>query len=146
MKALCDVHIARKAVRFFQENNLESIHTNDILDGYFTKDRDLSQYAERHQYTLLSKDADFKDSHLLKNASQRLIKINLGNIPTNLFIAILKQYLSLFIEKMDAGSCYVAVNSTSQQAFLSLNNSNFPVTNPSNIFFPFPAFPFIFEP
>ena len=40
MKVLCDVHIAKKVVRFFQENEIESAHINDILDSWYTKDSD----------------------------------------------------------------------------------------------------------
>ena len=33
MKVLCDVHIARKVVRFFQGEGVEAIHINDILES-----------------------------------------------------------------------------------------------------------------
>lgn len=42
LRVLCDVHIAYKVVRFFEEKGYESIHVNDILDGFYTKDRDIS--------------------------------------------------------------------------------------------------------
>jgi len=41
MKILCDVHIAKKVVRFFQEQGIESVHVNDILDSWFTKDESI---------------------------------------------------------------------------------------------------------
>lgn len=34
MKVLCDVHIARKVVRFFQGEGVEAIHINDILESW----------------------------------------------------------------------------------------------------------------
>ncbi len=33
MKVLCDVHIARKVVRFFLAEGIESVHINDVLDS-----------------------------------------------------------------------------------------------------------------
>ena len=82
MKVLCDVHIAKKVVRFFRDNGVESVHVNDILDSWYTKDEDIANYADDYDYTLMSKDADFKNSHLLKSSPKKLLKINLGNIPT----------------------------------------------------------------
>ena len=38
MKVLCDVHIAKKVVRFFQSRDIEAIHVNDILDSWYSKD------------------------------------------------------------------------------------------------------------
>lgn len=113
MKVLCDVHIARKIVRFFQANGIEAIHTNDILNSCFTKDKDLSEYADEHDYVILTKDADFKNSHFLKDMPQKLIKVSLGNIPTPMLISLLEQNLSLLEEKFDAGSCYIEINSDS---------------------------------
>ena len=40
MKILCDVHIARKVVRFFLIRGIDSVHVNDILDGDHSKDSD----------------------------------------------------------------------------------------------------------
>ncbi|MCB9279926.1 MAG: DUF5615 family PIN-like protein [Lewinellaceae bacterium] len=66
MKVLCDVHIAKKVVRFFQSRDIEAIHVNDILDSWYSKDQDIAKYADQEDYVVLSKDADFKNSHLVK--------------------------------------------------------------------------------
>ncbi len=38
MKVLCDVHIARKVVRFFEKQGIDAIHVNDILDRWLCGD------------------------------------------------------------------------------------------------------------
>jgi predicted nuclease of predicted toxin-antitoxin system len=113
MRVLCDVHIARKVVRFFEGKSIEAVHVNDILDGYFTKDADLSRYADFHGYVIITKDADFKDSHFLKASPRKLIKVSLGNIPTNQLILLLDKHLTLLQEKFDTGNCYIEINPTS---------------------------------
>ena len=110
MKVLCDVHIAKKVVRFFRDQGIESIHINDILESWYTDDDAISQYADDHDFTVMTKDADFKDPHFLKNTPRKLLKISLGNISTQKLISILKNNLLLLEEKFDAGKCYIEID------------------------------------
>jgi len=110
MKILCDVHIARKVVRFLQEQGIESVHVNDILESWYTKDSSIAQYADEQGFTVMSKDSDFKDSHFLKGTPRRLLKISLGNISTNRLIEILGRNLELLKEKFEMEKCYVEIN------------------------------------
>lgn len=41
-KVLCDVHIAIKVAKFFASKGYKAIHVNKILDGYHSKDSDIS--------------------------------------------------------------------------------------------------------
>lgn len=107
MKVLCDVHIAKKVCTFFQNNGIESVHVNDILDSWYTSDNKISEYADTHGYTVVSKDKDFKNSHLLKKGPKRLLSINLGNISTTKLIALLEANLDLLKEKFKLDICYL---------------------------------------
>ena len=106
-KVLCDVHIAYKVVRFFQSNGHEAIHINDILDSYHTKDSEISRYANENGYTVMTKDADFRNSHLLNNSPSRVLKISLGNISTKRLIEILEANLDEIVRHFEAEKCFV---------------------------------------
>jgi predicted nuclease of predicted toxin-antitoxin system len=93
MKVLCDVHISHKIVRFLKKNQIESVHVNDILDSWFTKDKDIAIYADAHDFIIFTKDADFRNSYFLTQTPKKLIKLGLGNISTNQLIAILTDNL-----------------------------------------------------
>jgi predicted nuclease of predicted toxin-antitoxin system len=80
MKFLCDVHISRKLVAYFNSLGIEAIHVNQILDKSETKDADICRFADKNNYIVITKDADFKNSFLLNYTPKKLIKINLGNI------------------------------------------------------------------
>ncbi len=80
MKFLCDVHIAFKLVKYIEHNGFECIHVNSILNKWFTTDNEIAKYVDTNDYILISKDADFKNSHFVKHSPKKLIKINLGNI------------------------------------------------------------------
>ncbi len=45
MKVLCDVHISKKVVRFFQSQNIEALHVNDILQGSISEDQAIAALA-----------------------------------------------------------------------------------------------------
>lgn len=106
-KVLCDVHIAYKVVRFFERKGYEAKHINDILDGFYTKDSEISRFANENGFTVITKDADFKNSHLLINAPARLLKINLGNIPTNRLIEILEANLDEITTHFQEEKCFI---------------------------------------
>lgn len=90
MKFLCDVHISFKILNFIKIHFEGSVHVNNILDSYSTKDSDIITYADENDYTILTKDKDFKNSYLLKQKPKKPIKINLGNISNLEIINILK--------------------------------------------------------
>ncbi len=102
MKVLCDVHIAFKIVRFFESNDIEAVHVNDILDGDTSTDQDICAYADEYEYTVISKDSDFKNSHFIENTPARLIKVNLGNLSTRQLISILETHLDWIVELFES--------------------------------------------
>ena len=52
MKVICDVHIAKKVVKFLASEGVEAVHVNDILDSWHLKDQDIAQYADRNDFVL----------------------------------------------------------------------------------------------
>lgn len=95
MRFLCDVHITYKLVNHLKSLGFETIHVNQILDKSETKDSDICQYADKHDYIVITKDADFRDSHFVKRTPKQLIKINLGNISNNELIANISKHIHL---------------------------------------------------
>jgi predicted nuclease of predicted toxin-antitoxin system len=110
MKVLADVHIAKKVVRFFKDNNIEAIHVNDILDGSFTKDSAISEFVDANDFVLITKDSDFKDSHFLLKSPKKLIKISLGNILTSQLLEILEDHYSVILEKCNQEKVFIEIN------------------------------------
>ena len=108
-KVLCDVHIAFKVAKFFEERGYEAIHVNNIMEGSQTKDSAISDYANLHGLTVLTKDMDFKNSHFIQGKPNRLLRITLGNIPTKRLIEILDANLNTIIEHFQSEKCFVEI-------------------------------------
>ena len=76
-----------------KNNQIESVHVNDILDSWFIKDKDICIFADAYDFIVFTKDADFRNSHFLSQTPKKLIKLSLGNISTNQLIEILMENL-----------------------------------------------------
>ncbi|MDZ4846124.1 MAG: DUF5615 family PIN-like protein [Chitinophagales bacterium] len=109
IKALCDVHISYKIVKFLNERGIPATHVNDLPDKWHTKDNVVCQYADMHDLTGITKDEDFRNTHFVQGTPKRLIRITLGNISNVEWIKILDEHLLVIMHKMDAGKCYFEI-------------------------------------
>jgi predicted nuclease of predicted toxin-antitoxin system len=110
VKAICDVHLPKRLVAFLNEQDIETIHGSDILDSWYTRDKDFCKYSDENDYVFITKDNDFRNSHFLQNTPRRLIKINLGNISNDNLILAFQNQLSSFIQAFKNTNVYVEVN------------------------------------
>lgn len=111
MKILCDVHISIKVAKLFINKGFVAVHVNDILDKWYTSDIKISEYADQNDFTVITKDSDFKNSHFIKGSPRKLIKINLGNISTKRLLEILDNYSTFINEKFESNQeCYFEIN------------------------------------
>jgi predicted nuclease of predicted toxin-antitoxin system len=94
MKFLCDVHISYKLAKHLKSIGFDTIHINEILNKSETKDSDICQYADQHDFILITKDSDFRDTYFIKKTPKKLIKINLGNISNDELIHIISSHIS----------------------------------------------------
>jgi len=101
MRFLCDVHITYKLLNHLKNLGFEAIHVNQILDKSETKDADICRYADEHDYIVITKDADFRNTHFVNLTPKHLIKINLGNIANRQLISIVGAHLHLIKQIID---------------------------------------------
>lgn len=96
MKFLCDVHIPYHLSKFLVELGHESFHVNHILQKWNTSDSEICRFADENKLTLITKDADFRNSFFIKKTPKKLIKINLGNISNEELKTIFQKYMDTF--------------------------------------------------
>ena len=100
MKFLCDVHISFKLVKALSDLGHEAIHVNAILDKWFTKDAEISKFADANDCILITKDADFRNAFYLNNTPKKLLKINFGNLPNTKMTELVLANMT-FIEEIN---------------------------------------------
>ncbi len=106
MKFICDVHIPFKLVKNLNSLGFKTFHVNDLLNKWYTKDNEISAYADLHDLILITKDYDFKNSFFVKQTPRKLIKISLGNISNQNLIKIISDNLEA-IQKLNSGKRFL---------------------------------------
>ena len=80
MNFLVDAQLPRRMTTWLTAAGCDATHTLDLPDGNRTNDEQINDVADREQRVVVTKDADFVDSHLLRSRPAKLLLISTGNI------------------------------------------------------------------
>src|SRR5574337_519848 len=89
MRFLVDAHLPRRIARRLQAAGHDVLHTLDLPDGNRTTDAEINAISLREQRVVVTKDADFVNSFLLKHQPYKLLLISTGNIKNADFESLL---------------------------------------------------------
>ncbi len=89
MKFLVDAQLPRRAAGWLAVAGGDAVHTLDLPDANRTTDQQIVELAEREQRVVVTKDADFVDSHILSGQPAKLLLISTGNISNRELEALL---------------------------------------------------------
>jgi predicted nuclease of predicted toxin-antitoxin system len=84
----------------------ETVHVNQILNKWNTRDKDICSYADSNGMIVITKDYDFRDSFFLKKTPEKLIKISLGNISTSELINSISNILDA-ISRLNSNTSFM---------------------------------------
>jgi len=121
MKFLCDVHISFRLKNHLIELGFEALHINEVLDRWHTKDPDICAFADAHDLIVITKDADFRNSHLINQTPAKLIKVNLGNVSNSLLIEAFSQHIN-DIKKLDKHQGFLIELDAEHTAWMIMNS------------------------
>jgi predicted nuclease of predicted toxin-antitoxin system len=80
MNFLVDAQLPRRMTAWLTAAGCDAVHTLDLPDGNRTTDEQINDVANQEQRAVVTKDADFVDSHLLRGRPAKLLLISTGNI------------------------------------------------------------------
>src|SRR3954447_17571431 len=80
MNFAVDAQLPRRMTTWFAAAGCDAIHTLDLPDGNRTTDEQVNDVADREQRVVITKDADFVDTHVLRGRPAKLLLISTGNI------------------------------------------------------------------
>ena len=80
------------------------MHTLDLPDGNRTTDEQINDLADREQRVVITKDADFVDSHILRGRPARLMLISTGNISNHDLNTLIKPLLPAILGQLTVRS------------------------------------------
>jgi predicted nuclease of predicted toxin-antitoxin system len=96
MKFLVDAQLPPLLCDILEKAGFESTHVENLPTGDESSDKEISQYADKHELIVITKDLDFHYSHMIIGEPKRLLLITTGNIKNkDLFNIIRNNVLNL---------------------------------------------------
>jgi predicted nuclease of predicted toxin-antitoxin system len=80
VKFLVDAQLPRRMAGWLAAAGCDAVHTLDLPDGNRTTDQQVIALADQEQRAVVTKDADFVDSHILHGRPAKLLLVSTGNI------------------------------------------------------------------
>jgi predicted nuclease of predicted toxin-antitoxin system len=78
-----------------------AIHTAELPNGNRSTDREIVQLADVEGRVVVTKDRDFRDSHLLAKAPQRLLVVATGNITSDALLSLFEVHLDSIVSALE---------------------------------------------
>ena len=94
MKFLIDAQLPRRLASTLADLGHDSIHTLDLPDRNATPDREVALTADREDRVVVTKDGDFRLSHLLTGRPRRLLYVATGNIANAVLLDLFRSHLA----------------------------------------------------
>lgn len=101
MKFLVDVQLPARLARFLADAGHDTVHTSALPAGNRTPDNEIAALADAEDRVVVTKDRDFRDSHLLRRTPRRLLVVATGNITNNDLLALFKANLDAIVACFD---------------------------------------------
>jgi predicted nuclease of predicted toxin-antitoxin system len=100
MRFLVDAHLPRRTTKWLQAAGHDAVHTLDLPGGNRTTDEAIVEVADQEGRVVITKDADFVNSHLLTQQPARLLLVSTGNISNRqleqLFVPLISDIVQEF--------------------------------------------------
>jgi predicted nuclease of predicted toxin-antitoxin system len=94
MRFLVDAQLPRLLAICLNELGHSARHTLDLTAGNHTPDTEIASMADRHNAVVITKDADFIDSHLLSGCPSRLLLVSTGNISNRRLLGLFETQIT----------------------------------------------------
>ena len=89
MRLLVDAQLPRRLAYWLSERGHDVRHTLDLPAGNRTSDAEINEISVREQRIVVTKDADFVNSFVIRGEPYKLLLISTGNITNRELEAIL---------------------------------------------------------
>ena len=104
MNFLVDAQLPRRMAAWLTAAGCDAVHTLDLPDANRTTDEQVNDVADREQRVVVTKDADFVDSHVLRGRPAKLLLISTGNISNRDLEALMVPLIPDIVREFEAHS------------------------------------------
>ncbi len=111
MKFLIDAQLPAKLAGLLSAAGHDVAHTSQLPDGNRTTDTALAALADAEDRVVVTKNRDFRDSHLLRQEPRRLLVVATGNISNHDLLALFTDHLATLVAALGEAR-FVEIGST----------------------------------
>ncbi len=101
MRFLVDAQLPACLARMLADAGHDVVHTSALPDQNRTADAEIARLADAEGRVVVTKDRDFRDSHLLRSTPRRLLVVATGNIHNNDLLALVSEHLEAITAALD---------------------------------------------
>ena len=102
MKFLVDAQLPRYLTTWLNQAGYEAIHTLDLPQGNRTPDGKINELSTNLGYIVVTRDADFVNSHLVIQQPPKLLLISTGNINNRELMTLFSSSIELIKEGFES--------------------------------------------
>jgi predicted nuclease of predicted toxin-antitoxin system len=103
MRFLVDAQLPKRFCTWLNKAGHDAMHTLDLPKANRTTDDEIIAFAEWEQRIVVTKDADFVQSYLVKGRPSRLLLISTGNISNDALEKELHAHLDSVLDAFETG-------------------------------------------
>jgi len=93
MRFIVDAQLPRLLASSLVASGHDAVHVKDLTKAGDTSDVEISEFADRENRIVVTKDADFQDSHLVRGTPRQLLRVTTGNIKNAELTAVFTTFL-----------------------------------------------------
>lgn len=101
MKFLVDAQLPFRLARRLATAGHDAVHTSELPEANRTTDGEIARVADAEDRVVVTKDRDFRDSHLLRGTPGRLLVVATGNITNDDLIALFDRHLDAVVVALE---------------------------------------------
>jgi predicted nuclease of predicted toxin-antitoxin system len=94
---LVDAQLPPRLAHFLRTAGHDVVHTSELPDANRTTDTEVARLADADDRVVVTKDRDFRSSHLLQSRPRRLLIVATANIRNDELIALFEQHLGAIV-------------------------------------------------
>ncbi len=102
MKFLIDANLPFRLSIALKAKNYNVLHTDDLPNKERTSDKEIRSVSVQQNRTIITKDLDFLDSHLISGIPTKLLLVTTGNIINKELIVLFDKYFESIVQQFDS--------------------------------------------
>lgn len=101
MRFLVDAQLPVRLARTLTAAGHDALHSVDLRDGNRSSDAEIAAVADEQNRVVVTKDRDFRASHLVRGTPHRLLIVATGNVSNRDLLALFEGHLAALVEALE---------------------------------------------